>query len=83
MKTKSRHLILSALLCFMPLIPAFSQGWNVDLVGNISYWDKGNNVVLQGNYAYVAAFWSGLKIVDISNPTSPVEVGHWDTPDCA
>ena len=32
------------------------------------------------NYAYVADGWSGFRIINISNPASPTEVGYHDTP---
>jgi len=33
-----------------------------------------------GNYAYVADGHSGLRIIDVSNPSSPREAGFYDTP---
>jgi hypothetical protein len=32
------------------------------------------------DYAYVADDWAGLRVVDVSDPTTPVEVGVYDTP---
>ncbi|NCT46197.1 MAG: hypothetical protein GPJ35_24775 [Microcystis aeruginosa G11-09] len=32
-----------------------------------------------GNYAYVADGWSGLQIIDISNPAAPTRKGNYDT----
>jgi hypothetical protein len=29
-----------------------------------------------GNFAYVAALWDGLRVIDVSDPQHPVEVGH-------
>src|SRR5512139_5399 len=43
-------------------------------------WQDAKNVVLQGNYAYVASELSGLRVVDISNPAAPTEVGYCGTP---
>jgi hypothetical protein len=40
-------------------------------------------LAVQGNYAYVAAWSYGLRIINISNPAAPAEVGHLDTPDWA
>ena len=40
-------------------------------------------VAVSGNYAYVADYGAGLRVVDVSNPANPVEVGYYDTPDCA
>jgi len=38
-----------------------------------------HNVFLLGNYAYISHYESGLKIVDITDPTTPVEAGYYDT----
>ncbi|MFM6592768.1 MAG: hypothetical protein ACKPJH_08845, partial [Dolichospermum sp.] len=32
-----------------------------------------------GNYAYVTDYYSGLQIIDISNPTTPTLKGNYDT----
>jgi len=37
-------------------------------------------IAVSGNYAYVAAFNQGMRIVDVSNPTRPVEVSDQPTP---
>ena len=37
----------------------------------------GNGVFVSGSYAYVAKGWDGLAIIDISDPTAPVEVGQF------
>jgi hypothetical protein len=36
-----------------------------------------------GNLAYVADNLSGLRVIDVSNPAAPVEVGAFATPDVA
>lgn len=41
--------------------------------------DQVQDVAVSGNYAYVAAGAAGLRIVNISNPALPVEVGHWES----
>jgi len=40
-------------------------------------------VYVSGNMAYIADGESGLRIVDVSDPTRPKEVGFYDTNDCA
>jgi hypothetical protein len=40
-------------------------------------------VQVVGNYAYVADGYSGLQIIDISNPTTPTLKGNYDTSDFA
>jgi len=37
------------------------------------------DIVIRGTTAYVAAGGAGLRVVDISDPTHPVEVGAWDS----
>lgn len=36
-------------------------------------------VAVAGNYAYVAAFINGLRVIDIANPAAPSEVGFFMT----
>ena len=58
---------------------AFSQSWNVEHVGSLySYWDDALGIAVQGNYSYVATSLTGLRVVDVSNPANPVEVGYYD-----
>lgn len=38
------------------------------------------NVAIQGNWAYVAAGWDGILILDLSNPSSIREVGRLTSP---
>jgi hypothetical protein len=37
-------------------------------------------VAVAGSYAYVADYNCGLRVIDVSNPESPQEVGYYDTP---
>lgn len=41
-----------------------------------SIWD----VYVSEEYVYVAAWDAGLRVVNVSDPTNPVEVGFYDTP---
>ncbi len=41
------------------------------------------DVALTARYAYVSAGFNGLRVVDISDNTRPVEVGYYDTPGSA
>jgi choice-of-anchor B domain-containing protein len=38
-----------------------------------------HNAMIKGNYAYMSHYESGLKIIEISDPRSPIEVGSYDT----
>lgn len=78
MNFKKKTLIFS-LLIISSVMQVNAQGWNVDLLGQIFYWTGAYDVEVQGNYAYVAVSNSGLSVIDISDPTDPVEVGfNWD-----
>lgn len=43
-------------------------------------YDYGQSVALDGNHAYVAEGFSGVREYDVSDPTNPVEVGFYVTP---
>lgn len=45
-----------------------------------SAWEAVYDVTLNGSHAYVAAEQAGVVIVDVSNPSQPVEIGRYDTP---
>ncbi len=53
----------------------FSADSNVTRIGG---WGTGvyNDVFTRGNYAYIAADYHGLDIIDISNPSKPAAVGN-------
>lgn len=38
-----------------------------------------HNLYVKGNLLYQSNYQAGLRILDITDPTSPVEVGHFDT----
>jgi len=38
------------------------------------------DVVVSGTLVYVAAGGAGLRVVDVSDPAHPIEVGAWDSP---
>ncbi|HMQ68767.1 MAG TPA: choice-of-anchor B family protein [Ignavibacteria bacterium] len=63
--------------------------WNIEDLDNISFvteWQPTgittaivHNVEIYGNYAVIAHYRAGIRIVDISNPVVPVEVAWYDT----
>ncbi len=63
--------------------------YNIQDLNNITYvrdWHPTNlttsivhNVEIYGNYAVIAHYSAGIRIVDISNPELPVEVAWYDT----
>jgi hypothetical protein len=71
MKRLSSLLLLCITLSTLIKNAHAQPGWNVELVGSIAYWDYANDVAIQDYYANVTTGESGLKIVDISNPSAP------------
>jgi hypothetical protein len=62
-------------------LPAAAQAPDppvLEVVGQIG--GMANAVAVQGDYAYVAAGETGLRVISIADPTHPVEVGLYDTP---
>ena len=63
--------------------------WNIEDLGNITYVSSfqptgisnsiDHNVEVYGKYALVAHYSAGIRMIDISNPSSPVEVAWYDT----
>jgi hypothetical protein len=41
--------------------------------------DMAMDVAVQGNLAFVADYTAGLKVLDLTDPTTPTEIGHVDT----
>lgn len=52
-------------------------------IGYVETPDYAGNVLVKGNYAYVADWESGVQIIDISSPRSPQVVAFVDTADRA
>ena len=78
---KQLFIILTAAGMLCPVI-GFGQERNVELMGALyhHYWDNVLNVVVSGNYAYIATGRTGLRVVNISDPANPYETGFYDTP---
>ncbi len=53
---------------------------NVQQIGLYDTPSQAMGVTISGNYAYVADYEGGLRVVDIANPNAPFEVGSYDTP---
>jgi hypothetical protein len=51
---------------------------NPTLKGSYDMPDEAFGVALSGNYAYVAGSFSGLQIIDISDPSNPTFKGSYD-----
>ncbi len=58
--------------------PVFPGSIEITKVGEwgTSYYE---GVFVQGNYAYCAALYAGLDVIDISSKEHPVKIGNYDT----
>jgi hypothetical protein len=63
------------------LDPAYERG--LQKMSMFTAGDYVHDVVINGNFACLAAASNGVVIVDISNPTNIVELGRYDTPGVA
>jgi len=83
---KGRGLVLAAFAAATMLaggLPALGQDSSgIRKVGSLydNYWAAAWGVAIAGDYAYVAAAESGLRVVDVSDPAQPREVGFYDSP---
>jgi len=69
--------------------PGKLKVWNIQDLSNITFvtsWQPTgittsivHNVEIYGDYAVIAHYTSGIRIVNISNPTTPMEVAWYDT----
>ena len=57
---------------------SFAQGYNTTLVGFFDTGAIANGVAVNGSYAYVADHYQSLRIIDISDPSNPSEIGAID-----
>lgn len=51
------------------------------MLGTYDIDDFALDVAVSGNYAYIAYGWSGLVVVDVTNPSNPTYVENWEDPD--
>src|SRR5262245_41539779 len=79
--------LLTLTLMVLPLTPAFgddkpkAQRVVVELVGAIEQYGGGGplGVAVAGKYAHVCGHQDSLRIVDVSDPRSPREIGTFRT----
>ncbi len=72
-------LILS--LAIFPFSVSAQNGWNVALWGRLfETWDYAYDVEISGDYAFIASGETGLRILDVHDPTRIIEVGCFDSP---
>jgi len=77
---KMMYVLLTSLILLANSAGA-QDGSRVKLIGELyADWRQTNDVVVVENYAYVTDGTTGLKIVDITDPKTPTEVGRCNTP---
>jgi len=57
-----------------PLFAEDGDSENIDVVSSLHFWDTATEVLVNGNYLYVVSYESGVRIVDYSEPSNPVEI---------
>jgi len=69
-------ILIGTIVLFIGALRLLHHDFNI--IGQFN--DSGHefDVYVSGSYAYVAAYEDGLKVIDISDPTNPVEVGHFN-----
>ena len=78
-----RHSSLWLIIALMVGRFSFVQGQdslNVTCTARLHYWEQAYGFAVAGDYLCVAAGYAGLVIVDVSDPTQPVELSLLDTP---
>jgi hypothetical protein len=56
---------------------------NVRMIGSCDTPAPAHGVAVRGDYAFVADWSSGLRVISVADPAHPIEVGHADVPDSA
>ena len=79
---RQRVFVLLCIVIHIPISAVWADSWNVELVGRETSGDA-SAVHVAGNYAYVTDMSGSLRVIDISDPSDPYEVGFCDTPGCA
>jgi hypothetical protein len=73
------NVVIAVVIITAIKLPVLGQGCNIDLVGTLyNNWSIAKGVAVAGNYAYIADLGSGLHIVDISDKSTPVEIGSFN-----
>ncbi|KPL06687.1 hypothetical protein AMJ86_07515 [bacterium SM23_57] len=77
--------VLILLVILGALIPLYAQdSLHVSRIGCMSLgWDFMGKTCARGDYAYIATGYTGLRILDMSNPSNPIELGYYNTPESA
>ncbi len=72
-----RTLMILIIVLLLPIVVIAQDSLNVSMVATMfESWHIGEEIDVAGNYAYVLTEATGLRIVDISDSYSPVEIGY-------
>ncbi len=64
----------------------YLSGTCIGQISEVGYYDTpgtATDVAISNSWAFVTDGYSGLRVIDISNPENPDEVGYFDTPNYA
>ena len=67
-----KHAFLALVALALTATVAQADSLNCRLVGSCDTPGSADGVAVAGNYAYVADMLSGLRIIDVTNPQSPI-----------
>jgi len=56
---------------------------SLNLIGHYDTPGSAKGIFVSGNYAFVADGLYGVRIIDVSDPTNPVEISYYDSPGIA
>ncbi len=76
-------MIQRILLCILLIAPCIraQDSLHIERRQEVAYsWGRGNELMLDNNFAYVSTNTTGLRIVDVYDREHPVEAGFCDTP---
>ncbi len=76
-----RTIVLStSILLAVLTLSASAQALRIERIGSaLDLWSTAINLDVQGDYAYVCTGKTGLRVVDVSNPEEPLEIGFVNT----
>ncbi|NIM12261.1 MAG: hypothetical protein GTO45_09125, partial [Candidatus Aminicenantes bacterium] len=76
-----KKMILVLVVLAIGFFPGVLVHGNLNIT-KVGEWGTGyyKDVFIQGNYAYCAADYAGVDIIDISDPANPRRIANYDTP---
>jgi len=73
-----RALIAVCCLSLLPVGFARADSLNVRRVGHCGTPSTARGVAVAGDYAYIAGYFAGLRVISVADPEHPSDVGHLD-----